>query len=74
MTLAGLLLGIINIAIVVVILVLIGAIALWICNMLGLAIPAMVQKLYLIIVALIALYMIAALLLGMPVVHVIGHL
>ncbi len=64
MSLTGVLLGLINVAIVVAILVLIGAVILWICNWLGLIIPATVQKVYLIIVALIALYMIVSLLLG----------
>jgi len=66
MTLAGILLGIINIAIVVAILVLIGAIAAWILSWLGYPIPANIQKIFMAIVALIALYMLAALLLGMP--------
>lgn len=74
MTLAGLLLGLLNIAIVIVILALIGAIVMWVMNMLGWPIPAMVQKLYMAVVALIALYMLVALLLGAPVVHLIGHI
>lgn len=74
MTLTGLLLGLINIAIVIAILVLIGAIILWVMGMLGWPVPAQVQKLYLAVVALIALYMLIAMLLGMPVVHVVGHL
>jgi hypothetical protein len=71
MSLAGLLLGIINIAIVVVILLLVGAIILWFCGWLGFPVPDMVRKLYLAIVALIALYMLVALLLGMPTWHVV---
>jgi hypothetical protein len=74
MSLAGILLGLINIGIVIAILVLIGAIALWIASMLGFAVPALVQRLFMIIVALVALYMIVAMLLGYPVAHVIGHL
>jgi hypothetical protein len=63
-TLAGILLGIINIAIVIAVLVLIGAIILWFLTILNF--PAQVQKLYLVVVALIALYMLVALLLGYP--------
>lgn len=65
MSLTGILLGLINIAIVVAILVLIGYIILWLMGMLGFPIPVMVQKLYMVIVALIALYMIVAMLLGL---------
>jgi len=64
MTLSGLLLGLLNIAIVLVILVLIGAIIMWVMNTLGWPIPGNVQKLYLAVVALIALAMLVALLLG----------
>lgn len=73
MSLTGILLGLINIAIVIAILVLIGYIIVWIMGLLGFAIPAMVQKLYMVIVALIALYMIVALLLGIPTVRIINH-
>jgi len=64
MTLTGILLGLLNIAIVLVILVLIGAIIMWVMNTLGWPVPANVQKLYLAVVALIALAMLVALLLG----------
>ena len=64
MTLSGLLLGLLNIAIVLVILVLIGAIIMWVMSTLGWPIPQLVQRLYLAVVALIALAMLVALLLG----------
>ena len=64
--LSAILLGIINIAIVVAILVLIGLIIVWFMSYLGFPIPAQIQKVFMIIVALIALYMIVALLLGLP--------
>ena len=73
MSLSGILLGLINIAIVIVVLVLIGAIIMWVMGLLGWPIPANVQKLYLAVVALIALYMLVALLLGIPSIHIIGH-
>jgi hypothetical protein len=72
MSIAGLLLGIINIAIVVVILLLIGAIALWFLGLMGWPVPWNVQRLYMAIVALVALYMLAALLLGIPTVRIVG--
>lgn len=66
MSLSGLLLGIINIAIVVAILVLVGAIIVMFANWFQWPIDWNVQRLYLLVVALIALYMIVALLLGLP--------
>jgi hypothetical protein len=71
MSLAGLLLGIVNIAIVVAILVLIGAIIVMVANWFQWPIDWQVQRLYLLVVALIALYMVIALLLGMPSLHLI---
>lgn len=64
MSLGGILLGLVNVAIVAAILVLIGLVAIWIFNWLGFQVPAQVQKVYMIIVALVCLYMIIALLLG----------
>jgi MFS superfamily sulfate permease-like transporter len=66
MSLAGLVLGVINAAIVGAILLLIGAIILWFCRYISFAVPDMVQKLYIAIVALVVLYMIVALLFGLP--------
>ena len=74
MSLAGILLGIINIAIVIAILVIIGLIIEWFMGWMGLPVPAMIRKVFMIIVALIGLYMLVALLLGMPSVRVIGFL
>lgn len=65
--LGGVILGIINIAIVVAILVLIGLLVVWFMSWLNFPIPPQVQKVYMVIVALIALYMIVALLLGLAV-------
>jgi hypothetical protein len=73
MSLSGILLGLINIGLVIVILVLIGAVIVWILGYLGWAPPPQVQKLYLAIVALVALYMLVALLFGIPSLRVIGH-
>jgi hypothetical protein len=64
MSISGILLGLINIAIVVVLLVLVGVIGKWILSWLGVALPAQAEKLYLILVALIALAMLVALVLG----------
>lgn len=73
MSLAGLLLGIINVAIVLAILVLIGAIIVWIAGIFQWPIPWNVQRLYLLIVLLIGIYMLIALVLGVPTIHLIGR-
>lgn len=67
----GLLLGLINIGIVVVVLLIVGYIAMLILNALQWAVPDQLRKLYLALVGLIALYMIVALLLGLPTVRIL---
>ena len=71
MSIGGVLLGLVNIAIVVVLLLIVGLIAVWIMGMLGVQPPGELRKLYLALVALIALYMIIALIFGLPSVSVI---
>lgn len=66
MSLAGIVLGVVNIAIVVGILLLIGAIIVMVVKWFSYSIDWNVQRLYMLVVLLIALYMIAALLLGLP--------
>lgn len=73
MSLGGILLGIINIGIVVLVLLLIGAVIVWFMSWMSFPVPDMVQKIYIGIVALVALYMLVALLLGVPTVRLIGH-
>ena len=67
MSLSGVLLGLINIAIYIAILVLIGLIVVWFAGWLNFAIPENIQRVYMVIVALIALYLIVALFFGLPV-------
>jgi hypothetical protein len=67
MSLSGILLGLINVAIYVAILVLVGLIVVWVFGWLGFAIPENIQRVYMAIVALIALYLIIALVFGLPV-------
>jgi hypothetical protein len=69
MSFAALLLGIINIAIVVAVLVLIGAIIVMVAKWFQWPIDWEVQRLYLLVVALIALYLLVALLIGLPTIH-----
>ena len=74
MNLPAILLGLINIAIVIAILLLIGAVILWFMSWMGMAVPPNVQKGYLVVVALIGLYLLVSLLLGIPSVRIIGFL
>jgi hypothetical protein len=71
MSLSGLILGVINIFIVVAILLLVGAIIEWFLTWMNIAVSAMVRKLYIAIVALIALYMLVALAFGIPSLRII---
>lgn len=73
LSLSGILLGLINIGIVIVILVLVGAIIVWVLGLLQWSVPWNIQRLYLAVVALIALYLLVALLFGLPMVHLVGH-
>jgi len=74
MAFGAIILGVINIAIVVAILVLIGALIVMVAGWFEWPIPWNVQRLYLLIVMLIALYMVVALLLGLPLpLRVIGE-
>lgn len=66
-SISAIILGIINVAIVAAVLVLIGLIVVWFMSWLGFPIPDQIQKVYMVIVALLCLYMIVALLFGLPV-------
>ena len=72
MSLSGIVLGIINIAIVIAVLLLVGAIIMWFCSWWQVAVPANVQKGYIAVVALIGLYMLVALIFGIPSIKIIG--
>lgn len=66
MSFTGMILGVINIAITVAVFMLVGAIIMWLCNWLSIAVPQNVARGYIAVVALIALYMLVALLFGIP--------
>lgn len=72
MTLVGILIGLLNIAIVVAVLLLIGAIAVWVMTALDWPPPAPVRKGYLAVVALIALVLVIQLLLGVMPIHIVS--
>lgn len=67
MSLSGVILGLINIAIYVAILVLVGLVVVWFLSWLNFPVPENIQRVFMAIVALIALYLIVALLFGLPV-------
>lgn len=72
MSVSGLVLGVIDIAIVIAVLLLVGAIIQWFMSWMGWGVPPPVVKGYLAVVALIGLYMLVALLFGVPSVHLLG--
>lgn len=71
MSLIGILIGLLNIAIVVAVLLLIGAIVVWVLGALGWSPPDPVRKGYIGVVALVALVMIIQLLAGVPSIHIV---
>lgn len=71
MSLTGILLGLINVAIVVAILMLLGAVVVWFASWMQMTIPQTVQRGFMVVVFLIGLYMLVALLVGIPTVHII---
>lgn len=62
----GILLGVINIAIYVGFLILVGLLIVWLLSLAGVTVPDQIRKVYLFIVAAIAIYMLVALLFGLP--------
>lgn len=67
MSIAAIVLGIVNIFIVVALLILVGLVVVWGCSLLHIGAPPLqLQNAYLVLVGLIALYMILALLFGLP--------
>lgn len=67
------LIGLINCVILALILVLIGAVCVWVLSALGWGIPWNIQQIFLAIVALLTLACFISLLLGSPMVHFIPH-
>ena len=73
MSLTGILLGLLNCILLAAILVLAGAIVAWVCSAFSWPIPWNIQRLYLLVVLIIFIICFISLLLGAPMVHVIGH-
>lgn len=70
--LSALILGVINIAIVAAVLVFVGLLIAWFASWFKIQIDERLQRVYLIIVFLVCLYMLTALLLGLPMPGLLG--
>ena len=74
MSLSGIILGLINIALVVVILLLVGVVVKWgIKWLFNHDTDPMMDKLYIAAVGLIALYMVVAMIFGIPSIRIVSH-
>ncbi len=73
MSLAGILIGVLNCVLLAAILVLLGAIIAWVASVFQWPIPWNIQRLYLLIVLLIFIICVVGLLLGSPMVHFFGR-
>ena len=73
MALGSILLGLLDAVIVAIVLVLVGAILVWIADLFRFPIPWEIQRLYLLLVMVILVYLFAAVLFGMPAVHIFGR-
>jgi hypothetical protein len=73
MSIAGILIGILNCVLLAAILVLVGAIIAWVASIFEWPIPWNIQRLFLLIVLLVFIICVVSLLLGAPMVHFFGH-
>jgi hypothetical protein len=73
MSIAGLLIGVLNCILLAAILVLVGAIVAWVASIFEWPIPWNIQRIYLLICLLIFIICVASLLLGTPMVHFLGR-
>jgi hypothetical protein len=72
MTIAGILIGVLNCILLVAVLVLLGAIVAWVASLFEWPLPWNIQRIYLLICLLIFIICVASLMLGTPMVHFIG--
>jgi hypothetical protein len=73
MSATGILIGVLNCFVLAIILVLIGAIIVWLAGIFEWPIPWNIQRLYLGLVLLLTVICIVSLLVGVPMVHIFGH-
>jgi hypothetical protein len=69
MSIAGLLVGLLNCVLVAAILVLLGAIIVWVASIFQWPIPWNIQRIYLLIVLLVFIICVVSLIVGAPMVH-----
>jgi hypothetical protein len=69
MSTAGILIGVLNCVLVAAILVLLGAIIVWVASIFQWPIPWNIQRIYLLIVLLVFIICVVSLLVGAPMVH-----
>jgi hypothetical protein len=72
MSLTGVIIGVLNCLLTVAILVLLGAIVVWVAQIFEWPIPWNIQRIYLLICLLVFIICVATVLLGVPMVHIIG--
>jgi hypothetical protein len=73
MSLAGILVGLLNCVLVAAILVLIGAIIVWVASIFAWPIPCNIQRIFLLIVLLVFIICAVSLLVGAPMVHIFHY-
>lgn len=72
MSFTGIIIGLLNCVLVAAILVLLGAIVVWVAALFQWPIPWNIQRIYLLIVLIIFIICVFSLLLGAPMVHIFG--
>jgi hypothetical protein len=73
MSIAGILIGVLNCVLVAAVLVLVGAIVVWVASLFQWPIPWNIQRIYLLIVLLVFIICVISLLVGAPMVHVFHY-
>jgi hypothetical protein len=73
MSIAGILIGVLNCVLVAAILVLLGAIIVWVASLFQWPIPWNIQRIYLLIVLLVFIICVISLLVGAPMVHIFHY-
>jgi hypothetical protein len=73
MSIAGILIGLLNCVLVAAILVLVGAIVVWVASLFQWPIPWNIQRIYLLIVLLVFIICVISMLVGAPMVHVFHY-
>jgi hypothetical protein len=73
MNIIGILIGVLNCVLVAAILVLLGAIIVWVASLFQWPIPWNIQRIYLLIVLLVFIICVISLLVGAPMVHIFHY-